>query len=454
MKNKLPLVEVIKSIKTFTRPKIHLMKKPAFLLILLLLSLFLTQSSWSQEKSEFHSFKITGQTSIPSYKKDIGLMSVEYDTASTDHLYISEFRKNGYLKTKTQLLFKGQKFNLEKIDDYNRKNELIADGSKKEFNENEIIINEYLFKEKKLIGQTLFYPDGKKQLSFECVGEMKSGAYNFWYPNGEINLTGTYFNNQKEGEFKLFDETGNLLRTGVYQNGKLISGEAVVENIIFDEPEKPARFRSGKVAFNDYLKSKTAQLECVKLIPIGESSVIDMNMTIAETGKLVGIDVTSTPNSFDNEILSAAFGEFPGFIPASVENLPVKSILTMNLLVTNEGLQELWEISDSTNIDVLDSVEVMPEFPGGVQALQLFLVNHVKYPAEAAENGKMGKVYVKFNIEKDGSITNIHVVRSVYPSVDAEAVRVIRIMPKWIPGRVNGKPVRVGFTVPINFVLQ
>jgi len=324
-------------------------------------------------------------------------MSVEYDTASNDHLYISEFRKNGYLKTKTQLLFKGQKFNLEKIDEYNKKNELIADGSKKEFNENEIIINEYLFKEKKLIGQTLFYPDGKKQLSFECIGEMKSGAYNFWYPSGQINLTGTYFNNQKEGEFKLFDESGNLLRTGVYQKGKLISGEAVVENIIFDKPEKSATFRGGQVAFNEYLKSKSVQLECVMEIPTGESYVIDMNMTIAETGKLVGIDVTSTPNSIDNEILSAAFGKFPGFIPASVENIPVKSILPMNLLVTNEGLHELWEISDSNNIDVSDSVEVMPEFPGGVQALQLFLVKNVKYPAEAAENGKMGKVYVKFN---------------------------------------------------------
>lgn len=381
-------------------------------------------------------------------------MSVEYDTASTDHIYISEFRKNGYLKTKTQLLFKGQKFNLDKLEEYNLRKELLVDGIKTEYNEDETIASEFLFKEKTLILQTIFYPNGKKQFSFECNGNMKSGAYNFWYPNGEINLTGSYFNNQKEGEFKLFDVSGNLLRMGVYQKGKLISGDAVVENKIFDNPEKQPRFRGGNVAFNDYLKLKTAQLECIKQISANETYVISMDMTIAETGKLVGIDVTSSPNAFDNEVLSAAFGKFPGFIPASVENIPVKSILSINLLVTNKGLQELWEISDSTNIDVLDSVEVMPEFPGGVQALQLFLVNHVKYPAEAAENGKMGKVYVKFNIEKDGSITNIHVVRGVYPSVDAEAVRVIRIMPKWIPGRVNGEPVRVKFTVPINFVLQ
>jgi len=408
----------------------------------------------AQLSSEVHSFKIVGKTTIPSFKRDIGLMTVEYDTASTNHLFISEFRKNGYLQTKTQLLFKGEKFNLEKIDEYNRKNELQADGVKREYNENEIITNEYLIKEKKLIGQTLFYPDGKKQLSFECTANMKSGKYEFWYPSGQLNLSGTYFNDKKEGEFTLFDESGNLLRTGVYKNGKLISGDAVVENLIYDKPNKQAAFPTGETAFNDYLKSKTAQLECVKQIPEGESYVIDMNMTIAETGKVIGIKVTSKPNSFDNEVLSAAFGEFPGFIPASVEDVPVKSILSMNLLLTNEGLRNLWEINNSNKIDVTDSATKKPEFPEGRQAMWTFIATHIKYPAEAQEKGIMGKVYVSFNIEKDGSISNIHIVQSVHPLLDTEAVRVIRMMPVWIPGELNGEPVKVECTVPITFNLR
>jgi TonB family protein len=430
------------------------MKPSAFLLTIFLLTFFLTPNVQSQEKNANHSFIITGKTSLPINKPTVSMMTVEYDTASTNHVYISEFRKNGSLKTKTQLLFKGQKFNLGQIDAYNRRNDLLVDGTKKEYNDAEIIINEYLFKEKKLIGQTLFYPDGKKQNFFECTANIKSGKYEFWYPTGQINLTGSYLNDQKDGEFKLFDVSGNLLRTGVYQKGKLISGDAVVENKIFDNPEKQARFRGGNVAFNDYLMSKTAQLQCIKQIPTSESYVIGMDLTIAETGKLIGINVTSSPNAFDNEVLSAAFGKFPGYIPASVENMPVKSILSMNLLVTNKGLRDVWEAGDSTDMDIYNVVEQMPEYPGGELALQKLLLANLRYPPEAAEKGIQGSVMISIVIEKDGSISNIHVVRGVDPLVDAESVRVILLSSKWIPGRQNGELVRVKFTVPINFVLQ
>jgi TonB family protein len=179
-----------------------------------------------------------------------------------------------------------------------------------------------------------------------------------------------------------------------------------------------------------------------------------MNMTIAETGKLIGIDVTSSPNAFDNEVLSAAFGNFPRFIPASVENIPVKSILSMGFLVSNEGMQHLEEDNDVSSEGILDSAEVMPQFPGGEIALQKYLCATIKYPVQAAEQGIQGKVHVSFVVFKDGSINNVKVMKGVDPMVDAEALRVIRLMPRWIPAKVNGRPVRVKFTVPINFVLQ
>jgi protein TonB len=99
-------------------------------------------------------------------------------------------------------------------------------------------------------------------------------------------------------------------------------------------------------------------------------------------------------------------------------------------------------------------VEQMPEFPGGEAALRKFLAANVKYPAIAAENGVQGKVFVNFVVDRNGGISNVKVVRGVDPAVDKEAIRVVKSMPKWIPGKQNGEAVRVSFTVPINFVLQ
>ena len=100
-------------------------------------------------------------------------------------------------------------------------------------------------------------------------------------------------------------------------------------------------------------------------------------------------------------------------------------------------------------------VESMPEFPGGQQALFKYLGDNVKYPVIAQENGIQGRVIGQFVVNKDGSIVDIEVVRSGGdPSLDKEAIRVIKSMPKWKPGKQRGKPVRVKFTLPVNFKLQ
>lgn len=99
-------------------------------------------------------------------------------------------------------------------------------------------------------------------------------------------------------------------------------------------------------------------------------------------------------------------------------------------------------------------VEEMPEFPGGDAALRAFIAQSVKYPVIAQENGIQGKVYVNFVVGKDGSISQAKIARGVDPSLDKEALRVVNSLPKWKPGKQGGKPVRVSYTVPINFVLQ
>ena len=103
---------------------------------------------------------------------------------------------------------------------------------------------------------------------------------------------------------------------------------------------------------------------------------------------------------------------------------------------------------------VFDVVEEMPSFPGGQGALMQYLASNIKYPVVAQENGVQGRVIVSFVVERDGSISDVKVARSVDPSLDREAQRVVKSMPKWKPGKQNGSAVRVKYTVPVVFRLQ
>lgn len=103
---------------------------------------------------------------------------------------------------------------------------------------------------------------------------------------------------------------------------------------------------------------------------------------------------------------------------------------------------------------VYDVVEQMPSFPGGISGLRTFLNQNIRYPAEAQENCVQGRVVVSFVVEKDGHISDVTVLRSVDPSLDKEAVRVIRNMPRWTPGKQGGEPVRVRYNVPVSFRLN
>lgn len=99
-------------------------------------------------------------------------------------------------------------------------------------------------------------------------------------------------------------------------------------------------------------------------------------------------------------------------------------------------------------------VEQKPSFPGGEAAMYAWLSNNIVYPPAASEEGVQGRVVVEFVVGKDGSITNARVVRTRHPALDREALRVIQAMPRWIPGRNNGQPVKVTYTLPVTFRLQ
>lgn len=110
--------------------------------------------------------------------------------------------------------------------------------------------------------------------------------------------------------------------------------------------------------------------------------------------------------------------------------------------------------SESNKIFNGDDVDQQPSFPGGTNALNTFILSNLKYPVWAQEKGIQGRVVVKFIVEKDGSISNVEVDRSVSTSLDNEAMRVVKAMPKWIPGQINGKAVKVECSHPFVFRLQ
>ena len=141
---------------------------------------------------------------------------------------------------------------------------------------------------------------------------------------------------------------------------------------------------------------------------------------------------------------------------------PEDEIKTQDQLMQNKAAIGSFDVkgNDDANGEVLkakkvfDMVEEMPSFPGGPAALMQFLQSNTHYPAVAQENGVQGRVTVSFVVEKDGSITDVQVARSADPSLDKEAIRVVKSMPRWTPGRQNGSTVRVKFNVPVTFKLQ
>ena len=112
------------------------------------------------------------------------------------------------------------------------------------------------------------------------------------------------------------------------------------------------------------------------------------------------------------------------------------------------------KVEEPEEQQIFQVVEEMPEFPGGMAECLKFLGKNIKYPTISQENGVQGKVIVQFVVNKDGSIVDPVVVRSVDPYLDKEALRVIKTMPKWKPGKQRGKAVRVKYTVPVTFKLQ
>jgi TonB family protein len=140
--------------------------------------------------------------------------------------------------------------------------------------------------------------------------------------------------------------------------------------------------------------------------------------------------------------------------PETIESVNILKDESATSKYGEKGKNGVVQVTTKKAEEVFVVVEEMPEFPGGDKAMRQFLAMNVRYPTSALESNIQGKVYVTFIVTKTGTVTNAKVVRSVDPSLDNEAIRVIEAMPKWKPGRQRGENVDVSFTVPITFMLQ
>jgi len=147
----------------------------------------------------------------------------------------------------------------------------------------------------------------------------------------------------------------------------------------------------------------------------------------------------------------------PKFKPGMQKGQPVRVrySVPINFRLSRDGENKSTQ-SSSTVIgddDIFVTVEQHPLFPGGEEALLKFVSDNILYPKNAAENRIMGRVTCQFIVEKDGSVSNVEVVKALNPDLDAEAVRVLKMLPKFKPGMQRGQPVRVRYSVPVNFKL-
>ena len=221
-------------------------------------------------------------------------------------------------------------------------------------------------------------------------------------------------------------------------------------------------------------KSEKASLEKDKIVYVLMGLVFVLSLCYVALEwterEVTKYDVTDTEFLFEEEVeIQQTSQETPPPPPPPA----VQEVEVLNVVEDNVETESIEVNTEETETEVVIAapveapveeeeeevvfvvVESMPEFPGGQQALFKYLSENVKYPVIAQENGIQGRVICQFVVNKDGSIVDVEVVRSGGdPSLDKEAVRVIKSMPKWKPGKQRGKAVRVKYTVPVNFKLQ
>lgn len=223
------------------------------------------------------------------------------------------------------------------------------------------------------------------------------------------------------------------------KDSKIIKDSTNNKHLPSDYYESMPSFHGGDAKLMNYIKKNINYPLEDKAKGI-EGKVI-VRFTVTKTGKIKDVTILRGISKQIDEEAIRVVNALPDFIPGTLaKGKPADIEYTLPIVFKIEPTNNVYEV-----------VEKMPQYPGGIEALMTFVANSINYPP----NGDLvGKTVVKFTIAKDGFINNIKVLQSFDPIYDKEAIRVINLLPKWIPGEHNGKKVNVYYTLPVIFRLQ
>jgi len=223
--------------------------------------------------------------------------------------------------------------------------------------------------------------------------------------------------------------------------------------------DKFPHFTDNKGDFNSYLAS---HIKAPATISNDIKTTVAVTIQIDSTGKASVLNITpKTSSEIETGFLNAVNAS-PNWKPATLKGKAVNYFFTSSFdVVLSKTLTSLNVEVHSTIISsgdplgpVYAAVQINPSFPGGEQGFGKFLGDNIRYPSEAKRKNVTGRAFVQFIVETDGSLSNFTVPRDPGEGLGDEAVRVLKLSPNWKPGMQNGKPVRVQYTVPINFSLR
>ena len=235
----------------------------------------------------------------------------------------------------------------------------------------------------------------------------------------------------------------------VYTNTVAPSAEELVNEEILQAEPQPAEVV-------DEAKNKPITFQVV--FSPEDSPIAGVTVLIVETGKPIKSAETDKDGKFvlDNPVVGS-------LVTFTVVNYSKGIRITKDMVAKGDVVKVAFEANRSEKEEpegtpdsnkAYDVVDEMPQFPGGPSALFEFISKNIQYPKEAVDANLQGRVIVSFVVEKDGSVSNAKVVRPIDPLLDAEALRVVNSMPKWIPGKQNGEAFRVKYTIPVTFRIE
>lgn len=234
-----------------------------------------------------------------------------------------------------------------------------------------------------------------------------------------------------------------------------IEGVGGQDSDIFEVVEDQASFPGGTDALRTFLANNLHY--SIEAQEKGIQGKVILNFVVEKDGSLSDIRILRGIDPLLDEEAVRVVKRMPRWIPGKNKGEIVRAQFTLPVtfqLKQNDDKKSLASTNEVASDTPFEVVQQSPEFPGGIDALNKWLSENLMYPAVAQDNGIQGKVIVRFVIEKDGSVTNVEVLRSVDASLDKEAMRVVGSMPKWSPGKQKGQTVRVYHTMPVSFRLK